>query len=76
MRFVTSTRIELSGAEAGAGRDVLRRLLAFARAMHPALELEERTADFLYKRSELPAWSRTDLDAYDDRYDATSNPSA
>jgi len=71
LRFVATSRLEFStghGRDGADPRDGLRRLLAFARAMHPEIELEAATTDFLYKRAELPAWSAEDLDRYDARY--------
>ncbi len=72
LRFVATTSLVFAAAAAGGAspRDDLRRVLAFARAMHPGLEIEEATADFLYKRDPLPAWSADDLDRYDARYRA------
>jgi len=69
LRFLATSRLTFaSGKEVGDARDGLRRLLAFARAMHPEIELEAATTDFLYKRTDLPTWSLDDLDRYDARY--------
>jgi hypothetical protein len=70
LRFVNTTTLTFSsgGKDRGDPRDGLRRLLAFARAMHPEIELEAATTDFLYKRSDLPVWTSDDLDRYDARY--------
>lgn len=68
LRFLATTRIQFPGAEPAVGRDAMRRLLAYARAMNPELQVETSTADFLYKRTELPAWSPTELADYDSRY--------
>lgn len=69
LRFLPSSQLTFaSGKDIGDQREALRRLLAFARAMHPDLELEAATTDFLYKRTDLPTWSIDDLDRYDARY--------
>lgn len=70
LRFVAATRLDFAAGDSGATdpRDQLRRLLAFARAMNPEIQLEGATADFIYKKAELPSWSLRDLAQYDARY--------
>lgn len=69
LRFHLGSRLTFSsGNKDGDPRDALRRLLAFARAMHPEIELEAATTDFLYKRTDLPTWSADELERYDARY--------
>jgi hypothetical protein len=72
LRFLITSRLTFAEvAPAGASaRDDLRRLLAFARAMHPDLEVEAATADFLYRRTPPPAWTAEELERYDARYRA------
>jgi hypothetical protein len=72
LRFLITTKLTFTAAGSGAvgPRDDLRRLLAFARAMHPGLEIEGATADFMTRREPLPTWTADDLERYDARYRA------
>ncbi|MCB9564708.1 MAG: hypothetical protein H6708_30345 [Kofleriaceae bacterium] len=71
VRLLTSTRLQIPGtAPPGTPLDDLRRALALCRAMQPDLQLEDATADFVYRREALPPWTAADLASYDRRYGA------
>ena len=70
LRVVAATRITIAtGAPASPDpRERLRRLLVFARAMNPTIELEGATEELVATEAALPDWSLDDLARYDVRY--------